>query len=138
MLGAEAMNWPTPFGNLSAGADTTFRDRGRSKSNGMLPTAVVLFGHQGSHQNSGEDGQNNIGQRLNVLFVEKLMGFPRGWSSPTTIEQNDLKHWATQLARLLPQWLGECFTAEHSEASWVSRVTTLTPENDSVMNGAIK
>lgn len=117
MLAAEAMNWPTSAGNLSAGADTTFRDRGRSKSNGMLPTAVVSFGHQGSHQNSGEDGQNNIGRRLNVLFVEKLMGFPRGWSSPTKIEQSDLKHWATQLARLLPQWLGEYFVDEHSEAS---------------------
>lgn len=100
-LNRDTQNWPTPKAR-------DWKPAGGVRKAPDLNTEAVAFGHPDKTAQSGLSGLNNTGRRLNVLFVERLMGFPRGWSSPTNIAPTDYELWGMQLAPLWPLWLGEC------------------------------
>ncbi len=84
--------WPTPT-QQNQGRDW---NRDESKS---LRQLVADFGHR----DHSETGAEKPSVQPNPEFLERLMGFPIGWSDPTT--PPECEHWETQLAHLLRQWL---------------------------------
>lgn len=84
--------WPTPT-MQNQGRDL---NRDESKS---LRQLVADFGHR----DPSEIGAEKPSVQPNPEFLERLMGFPIGWSDPTTPPELGL--WETQLAHLLPRWL---------------------------------
>lgn len=117
-LQANASNWPTPKA----------RDQKRLGGARNSPNLADLChsGLQDNPQKPGHDGRSNTGRHLNTLFVERLMGFPLGWSSPRPIEPTAFDAWETQLAHLLLLWLGECSRNELCEVAMSNQELPLT------------
>lgn len=86
--------WPTPT-QQNQGRDW---NRDESKS---LRQLVADFGRL----DPSETGAEKQSVQPNPEFLERLMGFPVGWSDPTMALE--CERWETQLAHLLPQWLTE-------------------------------
>lgn len=97
-------NWPT-----STASDATSSG---SYGNGSMKLGGAASGHL-DRTTTGQAFQPFSG-RLNSAFVEWLMGFPYGWTDWTAgashesqTESQDLELWATRLAHLLRQWVGQ-------------------------------
>lgn len=103
-------DWPTPAArDWKAHGPSAF-----NRKSPNLPTAC-LSGLQDKTPDSGEESLlSSIPQHLNTQFVEWLMGFPIGWSSPTSIALTDFDAWEMQSAHMLRQWLGLSSSAESS------------------------
>lgn len=67
-LAAQSAAWPTPNASDDKGASTRTEGRERTPADDDLPTRVA---------------RSASGLVLNPVFVEALMGWPRGWTDPT-------------------------------------------------------
>lgn len=129
-LSNQVKNWPTPRANQQQGGDrqkdgsitpnllscgrdwptpkASDMDRGSggSRKSPALP-ALIDSGLRDKSQTDGETlTPASAQQHLNTTFVEWLMGFPPGWSSPTATESTAYDAWATRFHHQLQQWLG--------------------------------
>ncbi len=103
-LASTAKQWPTPRASDVTRGCCPSEARRRSP---ML-SSVVHSGLQDNAQPNGLSSTDDSSQlRLNTNFVEWLMGFPAGFSSPIAIASTAYDAWAMQFHRLLPLWLGE-------------------------------
>jgi hypothetical protein len=92
-LANQLERWPTP------------RACSGERSSGMNRTELVRASLPG--QATPTDGANTSHERrtLNPLFVEALMNWPRGWSTPSPLAWTDYESWATASFRLLRRTL---------------------------------
>ena len=88
--------WPTPT------TQNQTKDFNRTDSLSLRQLIDQVFGHQARIQLGGPGSTRG---RPNPEFLEWLMGFPGQWSAASM--EPECEPWATQLAHLLPQWLGK-------------------------------
>lgn len=103
-LNTQSQDWSTPL------ARNWKKAGGKARNSDDLCAQAESFpsGPQDKKQNSGQTGLSTCGRRLNVLFVEKLMGAPLGWSQPNPIEPTSYAVWEMQCRLSKQSLLGQC------------------------------
>jgi DNA (cytosine-5)-methyltransferase 1 len=109
-LATAVKSWPTPAARDYRGAnslETTLAKiaQGKRAQMGQLPNAVMIATHI--------NGEKKKVGHLNPAWVEKLMGVPMGWTSPTS----EVTHWD-----VLTEW---------RDGTWEDGISRITHAKDS-------
>jgi hypothetical protein len=83
-LGQQAQNWPTPRASEGKGTGPEgSKSHEHRLKRGYLDATALSFRPRPTTSTGGSDGSRPVGPlRLNPDFVEALMGWPAGWSTP--------------------------------------------------------